>query len=216
MSVLLADTAAVPEVARLAGLGLIQGVTTNPKLMRAVTGDPLRQLAALLALDLMTVYYQPTGVEGAEPKDLEAEAVRAHDLGPDRVVIKALATADGTRLASALVRRHIPVALTGAQSAEAMAVALALGCGGVIPYYDRGLRDPRVSDTLIADLAAVRWSRPVPSITTASVKTGEQVVAAFRQGADGVSAAPAVLDALTSHPASVEAERDFLAQYGPA
>jgi transaldolase len=213
MRVLLVDSADVADVARALDIGLVQGATTNPKLMRAVTDKPLEQLTELLGLGLTEAYYQPTGAYGP---DLEAEAVRAHDIAPDRVVIKAMATPEGAALAAALVRRGIPVALTAAQSAAVMVTALALDCRAVIPYHDRGLRDPEVSDSLVSDLVAVRARRPGPAVVAASVKSPQQAVEVLRQGADAVTAPLPVLLALTGHPSSLAAETEFRAQYGGA
>lgn len=210
MTILLVDSADEHDVAQAVELGLARGATTNPKLMRAVTDRPLEQLAVLLELPLVQVYYQPTGAYGP---DLAAEAERAHALAPGRVVVKAMATPAGTALAMTLYRRGIPVALTGVQSAQAMAAAIALGCHAVIPYHDRGLKDPAVSDTLIADLVAVRGQRPGPAVIAASIKTGGQLVDALVLGADSVSAPAHVLRSLTAHPSSLAAEREFTAQY---
>lgn len=210
MSLLLVDSADASEIAPVVALGLAGGATTNPKLMRRVTDEPLDQLGLLLGLDLATIYYQPTGAYGP---DLRAEAVRAHALAPARVVIKTMATPDGVGLGAELIRGGVPVALTGAMSAQAMVTAIALGCTAVIPYYDRGLRDPTVSASLIADLVAVRAGRPQPTVLAASIKNGEQVVDVLRQGADSVSAPADVLLALASHPSSLAAEQEFLSQY---
>ncbi|GAB2582863.1 hypothetical protein GCM10027168_14430 [Streptomyces capparidis] len=210
-STLLVDTADADEAALAVELGLARGVTTNPSLLRAVTDKPLDQLAVLLGLPLTEVYYQPTGAYG---RDLEAEAERAFRMAPGRVVVKAMATPEGTALARTLARRGIPVALTAAQAPQAMVVGMALGCRAVIPYHDRGLRDPDVSDTLVADLVAVRGTRPVPQVLAASVKSVEQVVEVLKLGADSVTAPVSVLRALTAHPSALAAEREFLARYG--
>ncbi|MFB7635395.1 transaldolase family protein [Streptomyces sp. NPDC056149] len=210
MSILLIDSADPADVKEAVASGLVTSVTTNPKLMRAVTDKPLEHLATLLALVPGEVCYQPTGAYG---DDLVAEARRAVDLDPERVAIKAMATASGTALAHAVRQRGARVALTAAQAPRAMITALALGCNAVIPYHDRGLKDPQVSDPLVAGLVAVRGSRPAPLVVAASVKTPEQVAEVLRQGADGVTVPLAVLRDLVSHPSSVTAEEDFLAQY---
>ena len=207
---LLVDSADPSEIAPVVDLGLVGGATTNPKLMRLVTDKPLDQLALLLELDLATIYYQPTGAYGP---DHQAEAERAFALAPERVVIKAMATPDGVALGADLIRQGLPVALTGVMSGQAMVTAMALGCQAVIPYHDRGLRDPDVSDTLVNDLVAVRRHQRHPIVLAASIKTGQQVVDVLRQGADSVSAPAQVILSLASHPSALGAEQEFLAQY---
>lgn len=204
---LLLDSASLEDALRGQELGLACGVTTNPTLMRRETDDPLRHLAALLAaFERGDVYYQPSGVDG----DQLGEAMRAHDLAPDRVVLKLPATVSGAGLAAALVRRRARVALTAVQSVAAVAVAETIGCEAVIPYVDRAARDVRIEAPLVP--ALVRLRRGV-RIVAASIKGPGQVVAALRDGADAVSAPLPVLTALLSHPAAEEAEREFAQAY---
>lgn len=205
---LLLDSANLADVARAAGLGFVTGVTTNPTLMRRETDDPLAHLGDLLdTVATVPVYYQPSGAYG----DLRAEAEKAWALDAGRVVLKLPATPDGAALAGALVPHGVPVALTAAQSPQAMIVAESIGCTAVIPYVDRALRDPCVESHLIEALRRVR--RGSTGIVAASVKSAGQLLHAVHDGADAVTAPLAVLEELLGHPASRTAEEAFLAEY---
>jgi transaldolase len=207
MSILL-DSASLDDAVRAAHLGFVRGITTNPALMRRETADPLRQIAELLrAIDFPEVYYQPTGAYGP----LQHEAEKAFALHEERVILKLPATPGGAALASVMVRLGARVSLTAAQAPHAMTVAESIGCVAVIPYVDRALRDLRIDARLIRSLAQVR--RGSTRIVAASVKNAGQFVQAYQDGADAVTAPLAVLDDLLRHPAGLEAERDFAAEY---
>jgi transaldolase len=198
-----------PADARAAGeLGFVRGITTNPRLMRAVTSDPLAQAAELLAITEFPQFcYQPCGAY----EDMLDEAMSAWSLDRTRVTIKLPATPDGARLAAAVISRGAPVALTAAQTSNSMIVAEALGAVAVIPYVDRALRDPRTDNDVVRALAAAR--RGTTRVIAASVKNIGQFGQAFADGADVVSAPLDVLTQVLDHPAALEAERDFAAEY---
>ena len=205
---LLLDSADLGDVTRAAELGLVRGVTTNPTLMRKVTDDPLRHLGALLhEVDLPDVYYQPSGAYGP----LLPEAEKAWALDERRVVLKLPTTTAGVVVAAAMVRRGGRVSLTAAQSPTAMVVAESVGAVSVIPYLDRAQRDLRTDPHLVRALAAVR--RGTTGIVAASVKSPGQVLQAFDEGADAVTAGLDVLSGLLAHPAGLEAERAFADEF---
>jgi transaldolase len=205
---LLLDSANLEDAARAAGLGFVQGITTNPTLLKRAGSDPLRQAEKLLrSAPWREVYYQPTGAYGS----LQQEAEQAWDLDRERIVLKLPATPDGLAIAGTMVRLGAKVALTAVQSPQGMAVAESAGCVAVIPYLDRALRDIRTDALLLQSLAKIR--RGKTRIVVASVKNVGQVLSAFYDGADAVTAPLAVLEGLLTHPASLEAERDFLQEY---
>jgi transaldolase len=205
------DSADPDDLATAAQMGFIAGVTTNPSLMHAATEDPLKHAAQLLAAaPLLEFFYQPTGAYGS----LLEEARAAQDLDPQRVVLKLMATPAGVSLAGTLIAKGARVALTAAQTPVTMAVAEAAGCVAVIPYVDRAWRDGRTESHLIRALVEVRQADT--RIVAASVKNIGQLTQAFVDGADTVSASLDVLQQLLDHPASVEAEHAFTAEFGAA
>jgi transaldolase len=207
MTILL-DSASLSDAAAAAGLGFVRGITTNPTLMRAQTTDPLGRLADLLAtVDFADIFYQPTGAYGP----LREEAEKAFGLDEERVVLKLPATPDGAALAGATARLGARVSLTAAQAAQAMVVAESIGATAVIPYVDRAQRDLRVETRLVRALARVR--RGPTRIVAASVKSPGQLLQAYEDGADAVTAPLPVLEDLLRHPAALEAEHAFAAEY---
>jgi transaldolase len=209
MTILL-DSASLEDISRATALGFVRGITTNPTLLRKETDDPLGHAVRILrAAEVPEFYYQPTGAYGS----LREEAERAFRLDPARVVLKLPATPEGAALAGTMVRQGARVALTAVQSPQAMIVAEAIGCVAVIPYVDRALRDLRSARRLVAALAEIRRRRET-RIVAASIKNVGQFADAFCDGADAVTAPLAVLEALLSHPAALEADQQFAGEYG--
>ncbi|MEU8247749.1 transaldolase family protein [Nonomuraea sp. NPDC048916] len=202
------DSADRDDVHAAVRLAFVHGVTTNPTLMRAVTKDPLEHAKQLLSdTELAEFYYQPCGAYSS----LVEEAEMAWSLAPDRVVLKIPATTGGLTMAKSLIGRGIPVALTAAQTPNAMIAAEAAGCVAVIPYVDRALRDHGTDSHLVSALARVR--KGGTRIVAASVKNAGQFTQAYLDGADAVTAPLAVLEQVLEHPAALEAERAFAEEY---
>jgi transaldolase len=203
------DSADLDEARLAIRLGFVKGVTTNPSLLRPHATDPLRHAAEFLAaMNFSEFFYQPTGAYG----NTRDEAVAAYSLDPERVILKLPATPDGVALAASLIEdQGIRVALTAAQTPNALIVAEAVGCVAVIPYVDRAMRDPRTDSDVVRALAQVRKGHT--RIVAASVKNFGQFTQAFVAGADAVTAPLAVLEQVLSHPAGLEAEQAFAEEY---
>jgi transaldolase len=202
------DSADREDILAAQSLGFVSGATTNPTLMRRVTKDPLRHAQELSALTgSWDFYYQPCGAYSG----LLEEAQEAWSANPEHVIIKVPGTKAGAVLAKILTDQEIPVALTAAQTPNAMIAAAAIGCHAVIPYVDRACRDCRVDGEIVAALARLR--RGSTQIVAASVKNVGQFTKAFSDGADAVAAPIAVLEEVLNHPAALEAEAAFAAEY---
>lgn len=202
------DSADRGDILAARSLGFVNGVTTNPTLMRRVTKDPLRHLRELLeSTGSWDFYYQPCGAYSNVMEEVE----EAWSASRENVIIKVPATKAGAALAKVLTDREMRVALTAAQTPNAMIAAAALGCHAVIPYVDRACRDPRVDSEVVAALAQIR-NGPV-QIVAASVKNIGQFTKAFSDGADAVAAPIAVLEEVLNHPATLEAEAAFADEY---
>jgi transaldolase len=201
------DSANLDDIAALEPMGVIRGITMNPTLLRPYTDDPLEHLRTVLGIATGRVMYQPTKFDC----DPLGEALRAHELDPDRVVAKIPVTQVDLPVAAELVRRGVPVALTAALTSSHMLICEAVGGTYLIPYVDRAKRDPLGTPDLVRELALVR--RGPVTIVAASIKSAAQAVAARVDGADVISAPATVIRDLISHPMSEEAARDFDKKY---
>lgn len=204
----LLDSADLDEIDRAIDTGLVRSVTTNPALLRqVVSSEPLTHLRAVLERPLRRVFYQPT----TPPDQQVAEAVDAFEAAPDRVVIKAMATPTGIRLAADLRARDIPVALTGVQFALGMPIAETLGCVAAIHYLDRASRNTGGPSDLLAELIEVA-DGTVP-VMAGSIKSPGQAFHALSGGAESVTVPMAVLDDCMRSDQALEAERQFDAAF---
>jgi transaldolase len=180
------DSADSDDARRAHALGLIGGVTTNPTLMARAGGNPLERLRSLLdALPDLPVAFQvePTTYDEALPR-----ALAVADVAPERMILKLPATLEHYRLAAELRRREIPVAMTAVYNVAQARLAIEVGARWIISYVDRAQRLRDGGDALIADIAAALHGAPdAPGLMAASLKSTEQVIRAFRDGADAVT-----------------------------
>lgn len=211
-SVVFLDSAGIDDAREAARAGYIDGITTNPVLMRRHAADPLEQLRELLAaFPDGPVFYQPrTAIEA----EAEAEAHRALALSPDRVVIKIPAREQLLRLAAKLTKGGAVTALTAVFTPGQAVLAAAAGCRWVIPYVDRAERDPAGGHDIIRRIAAPleRGGSDV-RILAASIKSVGQALAALEAGAHAVSAPLEIVQGLAFHPMTERAITDFEAAY---
>lgn len=200
------DSADPRQVATVAALGLVEGVTTNPALVARAGGDAAELIPALAALVPGLVFYQlcaPT-LEGR----IE-EAERALGWAPDRVGLKIAATTENMALVDRFSALH-PVAVTAIFAPHQVAMAAFAGARWVIPYVNRSSR-------LLGDgIALVRQFRATADaagtgteILAASLKSPIEAAEALCAGAQHLSLPPDVLLAMGDHPLSQAAIDEF-------
>lgn len=206
------DSADVDQVSRLLGMGVLDGVTTNPTILerggRAAAEIP-ELYTRWVAEGAGEVFFQTWGGDTASFLR-NAEGIRA--LG-DRVAVKVPATAAGFAAASALVRDGATVLVTAVYSvAQALACA-SIGVQYIAPYLGR-LRDSGVDgDALIPRMQEV-CAGSVTNVLAASLRSADDIVSLRLAGVPFFTAAPSVLDELLSHPVSDSSAEEFDAAMG--
>jgi len=187
--VLFLDSALEEDAREALAMGWVGGITTNPKLMAEAGRGWQEQLALLLGVfPTGPIFVQPSPIDLAE-----AQVHRAFEIGGTRVVAKLPARLDMFNLGARLASEGSPVAFTAVYSRAQAIVGAAAGASWVIPYVDRAARlrpDPPIVPSLREALDAV--GSPA-RLLAASLKTPEQVAAAFAQGADAATVPLAVL-----------------------
>ncbi len=205
------DSADAGDAAQAARLAYVRGITTNPKLMAESGRKPLEQLRALLdAFPAGPVFFQPGSPEGAA-----AELAEALRLGQERVVAKLPAQAPMFSLGTQLARDGVTVAYTAVYSGAQALVAASADAAWVIPYVDRAARlrpDPPVVATVAGALRAAGSS---VRVLAASIKSPQQAVDSVLQGADAVTAALGVVEALAHDPLTESAVDEFTRAASP-
>jgi transaldolase len=205
------DTADVKEIKELAELGLLDGVTTNPSLILKSGGniaDVTRQICEIVP--------GPVSAEvvATEYKEMMREAKILAKIA-DNVCIKVPLTLDGLKACRSIrsdLGREVNVTLCF--SANQALLAAKAGASFISPFVGR--IDDTGSDgmELIAEIKQIYDNYDFATeILVASVRTVNHVKQAALIGADVVTAPPATLRALVSHPLTDKGLAAFLADW---
>ena len=205
------DTAEVKEIKELNDLGPVDGVTTNPSLILKSGGkiaDVTKQICDIVdgpvsAEVVATDYAQMM-------KEAEVLAKIA-----DNVCIKVPLTLDGLKACKTIrTEMNRMVNVTLCFSANQALLAAKAGASFISPFVGR------IDDTgadgmeLISEIRTIYDNYDYKTeILTASVRTVNHVKAAALIGADVITAPPATLRALVSHPLTDKGLAAFLADW---
>ncbi|MGL4320634.1 MAG: fructose-6-phosphate aldolase [Paracoccaceae bacterium] len=205
-----ADTADVSELRQLAGLGLLDGVTTNPSLI-AKSGRKLAEvIAEICAITPGPVSAEVVATDAAgmitEGKQLAAIA--------GNVVVKVPLTEDGLTACRAFIASGIKVNVTLCFSLVQAIVAAKSGASYISPFVGR-LDDINLDGLqLIRDIRETYdMQRYGTQILAASVRSANHLGEAARAGADAVTAPAPVLRGLTRHPLTDAGLARFMADW---
>jgi transaldolase len=202
------DSASPEDVHRVARLGFVVGVTTNPRLLSRV-GRPAEELVPELcdALGKGVVFYQLTAptVEGRE-----AEALRMASLRPGRIGLKIPCNTENLALLPRLAHAGLICAVTAVFSAHQTLLACQVGADYVIPYVNRATRQLGDGIALVEEMATtVEATGAATEILAASFRDLTEVVDATQAGAHHVTISLELLEALGDHPLSEQAVEEF-------
>jgi transaldolase len=191
-AVLFLDSAFEADALEAREMGWVRGITTNPRLMDDICRHWEEQLALLLdVFPIGPVFIQPSPPEEAEP-----QLDRAYEIGGTRVIAKLPAQLAMFSLGARLADAGRQVAFTAVYSPAQAVIAAASGARWVIPYVDRAARLRPDIPVIPALREALDALESPAGLLAASLKTPEQVVAAFAQGADAATVPLAVLRAM--------------------
>ncbi len=208
---LFADTADIDEIRDLAGMGIIDGVTTNPTLVARV-GRPIRDVIA----DICAAVPGPVSAE-VTATDFDTMMVQGHKLAEiaGNVVIKVPLTWDGLKACRTLTGRGHKVNVTLCFSANQALLAAKAGATYVSPFIGRLDDIGQDGIELIREIRAVYDNDDAltTSILAASIRSPESVKDVAIAGADVATVPPTVLRALINHPLTDKGLAAFLADW---
>jgi len=208
-----ADTAEVSEIRLLAGLGLLDGVTTNPSLI-VKSGRKMHEVIE----EICAVTPGPVSAEvvATEVEGMIAEGKLLATIAPN-VVVKVPLTEDGLAACRAFVASGIRVNVTLCFSLVQAIVAAKSGATYISPFVGR-LDDINLDGIqLIRDIREVYDIQRYPTqILAASVRSLNHLGEAARAGADAVTAPAAVLRSLIRHPLTDAGLARFMADWRSA
>ncbi|SDN49618.1 transaldolase [Lutimaribacter pacificus] len=201
------DTAEIDAIAELNELGIVDGVTTNPSLIKKSGRDILevtREIADLV-----------DGPVSAEVVATEADAMIAEGRKlatiAENIAIKLPLTWDGLKACKTLSSEGHMINVTLCFSANQALLAAKAGATFISPFIGR-LDDINLDGMqLIADIRQIYDNYGFETeILAASIRTVNHVSEAARIGADVMTAPPEVIRKLAQHPLTDKGLDQFL------
>jgi transaldolase len=204
-------SADLDDIRRSYALGVFVGVASNPTLV-AEAGVPSEEMVRRV-LDVVPdpVFVQ---VSGLTADTMVAEGKRLAAIDPDRVRVKVPVTAEGIAAIHGLSENGITVTATAICAANEALLAARAGAAFLAPYmariYDIGGNGCQV----VGDIVELVRSHDLPAeVIAASVRTPEELMLAWKLGADYAAIQSPVVWKICANPAVDAAARSFHADY---
>lgn len=210
------DSADLGELKKCMPHPVVYGVTTNPTIMKrdGITRATLPGFfEEVLRLGAKQVQAQvQAATTDAMLEDAET-LFSGFDLG--QVVIKIPATRDGLRAGAALIAQGVPVTFTAVYALEQAHFSAQLGAAYAAPYLGK-LDDVGFDGlSIISKMQGiVERSGSDTRLLVASIRSREAYLAILKIGVGAITIPTRLFSELLDHPATIEAERLFLADAG--
>jgi transaldolase len=202
------DTAEIAEIKALADTGLLDGVTTNPSLIKKSGRDFKETIKEICAITDGPVSAEvvATDYEGMVRQGEELAKIASN------VTIKVPLTLPGLKACNYFTRQGTMVNVTLCFSAAQAILAAKAGATFVSPFVGR--LDDVGSDglTLIHDIVTIYNQYPAfeTEVLVASVRNPIHIVESAKMGAHVMTAPPAIIKALVNHPLTDRGLEQFL------
>jgi transaldolase len=191
------DSGNIADIQKLADIGIIDGVTTNPSLLVKEPGDYRDNLKKICQIVKGPVSGEVTAT------DFAGMMQQGHDIAKidAYMVVKVPLTRDGIKACKALSGEGIRVNVTLCFSPAQALLAAKAGANYISPFVGR------LDDVATHGMELVREIVDIydnyefkTEVLVASCRHPLHVVEAARMGADVATCPPAVIDALFNHP----------------
>ena len=207
------DTANLDEIREAAGIGLLDGVTTNPSLIAKEGADFKKRI-----VEICEIVQGPVSAE-VTATDTEGMCAQGRELAKlhQWVVVKVPTTKAGLKAAKALVGEGIRVNVTLVFSpAQALLVAKT-GATYVSPFLGRLDDIAHVGMDLIRDIVTIYRNYAFKTqVLAASLRHPLHIVDAAKAGADVATMPYKVFDQLFKHPLTDKGLDQFLKDWEKA
>jgi transaldolase len=205
------DTANLEEIADAKSMGVLDGVTTNPSLMKQIG----RTDTDALLKEICDLVEGPVSGEvvALDAAGMIAEGKRLAAIS-EHIVVKIPTTLDGLKACRALSDDGIPVNMTLVFSSPQALLCAKAGAAYVSPFVGR--IDDIAGDgmQLIADIVEIFENYEFPTeIIVASVRHPEHVVQSALLGADIATIPHKVIKQLVKHPLTDKGLEGFMADW---
>lgn len=204
------DTANVKEIREAAGLGVVDGVTTNPSLI-AREGREFKQVIR----EICSIVDGPISAEAVSLKadEMVAEGVELAGIHKN-VVVKLPMTREGLKATNALAEKGINVNLTLVFSPAQALLAAKVGAAYVSPFVGRLDDISAYGMDLVRQIVQIYDNYGYDTeVIVASVRNPLHVVDAALAGAHIATIPFGVIDQLVKHPLTDIGIEKFLADW---
>ncbi|AZV77167.1 fructose-6-phosphate aldolase [Parasedimentitalea marina] len=202
------DTAEIDAIAELNDLGMVDGVTTNPSLIKKSGRDIIEVTKEICALVDGPVSAEVTAVDA---DTMIAEGRKLVEIA-ENIAVKVPLTWDGLKACKTLTDDGHMVNVTLCFSANQALLAAKAGATFISPFIGR-LDDINLDGMeLIEDIRTIYDNYGFDTqILAASIRSANHILDSARLGADVITAPPAVIKSLVNHPLTDKGLATFLA-----
>ena len=202
------DTADIAEIKELADTGLLDGVTTNPSLIKKAGRDFKKTIA-----EICEITDGPVSAE-VVAMDFDGMVRQGEELAKiaKNVTIKVPLTIEGLKACKYVTGKGTMVNVTLCFSAAQAILAAKAGATFVSPFVGR-LDDVGTDGlTLIQDIVAIYNNYPEfeTQVLVASVRNPMHIVESAKMGAHVMTAPTSVIKALVNHPLTDRGLEQFM------
>ena len=202
------DSANTGEIIRCLGTGLIDGVTTNPSLLRKVGKDPIEVYKSLEQLGVEDVSMEVVG----NLQQMEKQANKLISMFGDMCTVKLPMNQDGLKLCNDLAIEGIRTNVTLIFNAAQALLAATAGATYVSPFVgridDQGYSGLEVVKS-IAGLYENTGLWQSTKVLAASIRTPHRAVRSYYNGASVVTMPPHVFWQMFEHVLTESGLRQF-------
>jgi transaldolase len=202
------DTAEIDAIAELNALGMVDGVTTNPSLIKKSDRDIIEVTKEICDLVDGPVSAEVTATDA---DTMIAEGRKLLEIA-ENIAVKVPLTWDGLKACKTLTDDGHMVNVTLCFSANQALLAAKAGATFISPFIGR-LDDINLDGMdLIEDIRTVYDNYGFETeILAASIRNANHVLESARIGADVITAPPAVIKSMINHPLTDKGLDAFLA-----
>lgn len=201
------DTADVAAISELNDLGMVDGVTTNPSLILKSGRNILE-----VTKEICDIVSGPVSAEvvALQADEMIAEGRKLAAIAPN-ITVKVPLTWDGLKACKVLSGEGFMVNVTLCFSANQALLAAKAGATFISPFVGR-LDDINMDGLeLIADIRTIYDNYDYDTqILAASIRTVNHISDCAKIGADVITAPPAVIKSLASHPLTDKGMDQFM------
>ena len=191
------DTADIDEISKAHETGMIEGITTNPTLIKKSGRDPVEVIK-----DLSSTFKYFESISAEVVADTAEEMIdqAAAFIGLNNVTIKVPCTVEGLKACTALAATGYKVNVTLIFSAAQAILARRAGASYVSPFVGR-MNDNSVSGVALVQTIASLYNQhfSTTQVLAASVRDVHQVGRCFDAGANICTIPPKVFWGMYKH-----------------